>query len=59
MLGAAFVNWALKAGEGVAGLSAAIRAAGIAVRTSVAAIDSDMRAHDQGLGGPPPAEDWH
>ena len=45
-LTAAFVNQALKASEGVAGLSAAMRgliAARTAVMTAVAAIDTDMR----------------
>jgi transposase len=45
-LTAAFVNQALKASEGVAGLSAAMRgliAARTAVMTAVAAIDADMR----------------
>jgi transposase len=45
-LTAAFVNQALKASEGVAGLSVAMRgliAARIAVMTAVAAIDADMR----------------
>jgi transposase len=45
-LTAAFVNQALKASEGIAGLSAAMRgliAARTAVRTAVAAIDADMR----------------
>jgi transposase len=45
-LSAAFVNQALKASEGVAGLSAAMRgliAARTAVMTAVAAIDADMR----------------
>ena len=45
-LAAAFVDQALKASEGVAGLSAAMRgliAARTAVMTAVAAIDSDMR----------------
>jgi hypothetical protein len=45
-LTAAFVNQALKAREGVAGLSAAMRgliAARTAVMTAVAAIDADMR----------------
>jgi hypothetical protein len=45
-LTAAFVNQALKASEGVAGLSAAMRgliAARTAVMTALAAIDADMR----------------
>jgi transposase len=45
-LTAAFVNQALKASEGIAGLSAAMRgliAARTAVMTAVAAIDADMR----------------
>jgi transposase len=45
-LTAAFINQALKASEGVAGLSAAMRgliAARTAVMTAVAAIDADMR----------------
>src|SRR3977135_1693166 len=45
-LAAAFVNQALKASEGIAGLSAAMRgliAARTAVMTAVAAIDADMR----------------
>ena len=45
-LAAAFINQALKASEGVAGLSAAIRgliAARTAVMTAVAAIDADIR----------------
>ena len=45
-LTAAFIEQALKASEGVAGLSAAIRgliAARTAVMTAVAAIDADMR----------------
>jgi transposase len=45
-LSAAFVNQALKASEGIAGLSAAMRgliAARTAVMTAVAAIDADMR----------------
>jgi hypothetical protein len=45
-LTAAFVNQALKASEGVAGLSAAMgfdRPARTAVMTAVAAIDADMR----------------
>ena len=45
-LAAAFIDQALKASEGVAGLSAAMRgliAARTAVMTSVAAIDADMR----------------
>jgi transposase len=42
----AFVNQALKASKGIAGLSAAMRgliAARTAVMTAVAAIDADMR----------------
>jgi hypothetical protein len=45
-LAAAFVNQVLKASEGVAGLSVAMRgliAARAAVMTAVAAIDADMR----------------
>ena len=45
-LTAAFINHALKASEGIAGLSAAMRgliAARTAVMTAVAAIDADMR----------------
>jgi transposase len=52
-LTAAFVNQAVKASEGVAGLSAAMRgliAARTAVMTAVAAIDADMRRMTRASG---------
>ena len=59
-LSAAFVNQALKASEGVAGLSAAMRgliAARTAVMTAVAAIDADIETYDKSLGGLSSADD--
>ena len=59
-LTAAFIDQAPKASEGVAGLSAAVRgliAARTAVMAAVASTDADMRAHDEGLGGLPSADD--
>ena len=59
-LTAAFIDKALKASEGVAGLSAAIRgliAARTAVMTAVAAIDKDMRRMARASGDLPPADD--
>jgi transposase len=52
-LTAAFINEALKASEGIAGLSAAMRgliAARTAVMTAVAAIDADMRRMTRASG---------
>ena len=52
-LTAAFVNQALKASEGIAGLSAAMRgliAARTAVMTAIAAIDADMRRMTRASG---------
>src|SRR5208282_1186742 len=59
-LTAAFINQALKASEGVAGLSAAmwgLIAARTAVMAAVAAIDADIRRMTKGLVGLPPAHD--
>ena len=56
----AFVNQALKASEGIAGLSAAMRgliAARTAVMTAVAAIDADMRRMARASAGLQPADD--
>src|ERR1700674_3245913 len=56
-LTAAFVDKALKASEGIAGLSAAMRgliAARTAVMTAVAAIDARHETYDKSLGGLPP-----
>ena len=57
-LTAAFINEALEASEGIAGLSVAMRgliAARTAVIAAVAAIDADIRR--KSLGGLPPAHD--
>jgi hypothetical protein len=59
-LTAAFIDQALKASEGIAGLSAAIRglmAARTAVMTAVAAIRCGHEAYDKGLPALPPAND--
>ena len=58
-LTASFVNQALQASKGIAGLSVAMRgliAARTAVMTAVAAIDADMR-HMAGAGSLPSADD--
>ena len=59
-LTAAFIDNALKASEGIAGLSAAMRgliAARTAVMTAVAAIDADIRRMTRASAGLPPADD--
>ena len=59
-LTAAVIDQALKASEGIAGLSAAMRgliAARTAVMTTVAAIDADMRRMAKSLGGLQPADE--
>ena len=60
-LTAAFVNQALKASEGIAGLSVAMRgliAARIAVMTAVVAIDADMRRMTATKGGEGVIRPW-
>ena len=59
-LTAAFIDQALKASEGIAGLSAAMRgliAARTAVMTAVAAIDADIRRMTRASDSLPPAHD--
>ncbi len=59
-LTAAFIDKALQASEGIAGLSAAMRgliAARTAVMTAVAAIDADNETYGEGLGSLQPADD--
>jgi transposase len=59
-LTAAFIDNALRASEGIAGLSAAMRgliAARTAVMSAVTAIDADMRRMIKSLGGLPSADD--
>ena len=59
-LAAAFIDNALRASEGIAGLSAAMRgliAGRTAAMTAIAAIDADMRRMTRSLRGLPPAND--